>query len=223
MLIIKSKSGGFTLPSAWFEINLKQYTALYEKRLIDEEGEARFGRNDMAKILVSDPEAYAKADAGEIDHLVNEWLDTLGPMPNWLMEDPPYTVADVCPPAEIGACTQLQVESARMIISDMAEEQETVDYNELAIPLIAIFLYPLLTKKMLTDTDQIEEILPIVEAIPITEGLPLAAFFLLNLNSLKRTMSLSYHVEYPKLSRKDKLMKWFRNWRNSRKWHRSVL
>jgi len=222
MLTATTNLGSFTLPSAWFEITLKQFAALYEKRITDEEGKVSFNENDAAKSLVSDLNVYNQADASEIEYLLKEWLNTLGPMPDWLLEEAPYTIAGVRPPVEIGACTQLQVESAKMIVSDMIEEQNTVDYIVLAIPMIAIFLYPLITKKPLTDTDQIEEIIPIIEALPVTEGLPLAAFFLLNLHSLKRTMTLSFNVEYPKPSLKSRLMTKCRNWWSSRKWRRSA-
>lgn len=213
MLTAKGKNITFTLPSAWFEVTLKQYVDLYPKRKTDDEGNIRLDPYDAAKAFVSDITVYHAAPAGEIARMLEQWLPVLGPMPDWSKLELPYLVAGVRPPEEIGTCTQLQIESVKLIVDDMIEEEGAADYILLAIPMLAVLLYPLLTKKPLTDTDQIEAVIPIIEALPVTEALPLAAFFLSSLGILKPSGQMSFVISYPKAQRKGSLMAWFRSWR----------
>ncbi|GAB2549776.1 hypothetical protein [Spirosoma aerophilum] len=217
MLTAKGKNIEFTLPSAWFEVNIKQFVDLYPKRKTNEDGTIYLDPYETAKAFVSDLAAYHAAPAGDIDRMLNEWLPVLGPMPNWPALEVPFEVAGVRPPADIGLCTQLQVESARMIVNDAIEEEGEADYILLAVPMLAIFLYPLITGKPLTDTDAIAEVIPVVEALPVTEALPLSAFFLSSLASPKASGLMSFDIRYPSGPPKTLRMRWFRNWQHIRK------
>ena len=132
----------------------------------------------------------------------------------------PSRIAGITPPDELGACTLLQKWSVEELIQEQTDEgeDESLDFVSLSVTLLSIYLYPLLTGKLLENTSQIAEITDLIDQLPVTEALPLSAFFLTNWENLTPTGRTSYAISYPNQPPKAWPTRWFPNWKTIRSW-----
>lgn len=219
MLTVSIPSSQFTIPNRWEEVTLAQFSRMYSLGTAPEsqaeEGKiVRYSIQEVLKILVSDVDALLNIHAREEVSILNH-LSFLNQVPDFLSMPVPMTIAGVKPPTDLGSCSLLQKWTIDDLIRDTAEEGEAVNYITMAIWLLSVYLYPLLTGSKLTDRRQLKAVLKQVEDLPVTEALPLAAFFLSNYQRSTSSGQAIYSISYPNQPPKLWLKRWFQNWRHT--------
>lgn len=217
MLTVKAPNIHFTTASDWDEVKLHQFIELDARRTLDEEGNAFYTFRDMLECFSSDVSQLHQLGAAEEAKLIKN-LPFLKKRPDFRTLPPPDTIAGVRPPDELGACSLLQKWSVEEVMKEFDEEEKAIDFVSIAPKLLAIYLYPLLTGKLLTQSSQADEIIEQIEELPVTKALPLSAFFLTNWNNLTSTGQTSYVISYPERQEKTSLIRWFRSLRITSSW-----
>ena len=160
----------FDLPEFWHEVTLAQYlriVAVTDTRTL----------RPYLEILVADTEQLLACDAGVLTELYKkvEFLKTSADLLSWRV---PKTIGGITPPADINTCTINQYWSVEDWMVDAVEEGEPDTMFSWFVPLLAIYLSPILTGKPYSGKDLAESVLAQIEALPASEAVPLAAFFL---------------------------------------------
>lgn len=182
MLTVTAATLEFELPSEWEEVTLRQFLDLEERKEYTDEGNPYYPIRTALECFCSDKTMLYQMEAAEEQRLTDR-LPFLREAPVFAELETPEPIAGVMPPKELGACTLLQKWTMEQYISEFDDEGKEITYLSLAVPVLSVYLYPLLTGKILLDAGQLEEIKEQIEALPVTQAVPLAAFFLSNYQS----------------------------------------
>ncbi|WP_020597502.1 hypothetical protein [Spirosoma panaciterrae] len=217
MLTVTTPSSQFTIPTLWEEVTLGQFRQIYSLETAsaastDDQQTVRYSIQEVLKILASDADALLDVQARE-EVVILSHLSFLNQTPEFLSMPAPKRIAGVEPPSDLGSCTLRQKWMVDGLIQDMHEEGESVNYITMAIWLLSIYLYPLLTESKLTERKQLGLVLKQIESLPVTECLPLSAFFLSNYQRSTSTGQVSYSLSYPNRPPRPWLKRWYQNWR----------
>ncbi|GAB3546360.1 hypothetical protein [Spirosoma fluminis] len=212
MLTVKAPNIVLTFPSRWEEVTLAQFATLHRTMLRETGDETQFLFRWALEAFASDLHALHQMGAAEETQILSRltFLDTLPDFENLPV---PQRIAGVTPPSELGACTLLQKWSVDEQIEELEEEGQVVNFITIALPLLSIYLYPLLTGKPLTATSQIEQIKEQIEGLPCTGALALSAFFLRSYKSTSTSGKTSFSISPTPTPKKTWLGRWFPNWK----------
>ena len=177
MFQVKTPTSEFTLPSGWPEVTLSQYLNLFDKQVIDDDGQPSYQVADVLYVLASDAALLEQLTSADQELLLQQ-LTFMGQQPDFSQLTGSVEVNGVRLPTDFRNGTLLQKWTIEQVVRDSSNEGKSANFISIAVPVLTIYLYPILTGKPLTDASQVDEVLAQVEALPVTSALPLSAFFL---------------------------------------------
>lgn len=215
MLTVTAPKFRLTFPSSWEEVTLLQF-----QQLAAAEGNQR----SVLRALCSDPDKLRLLPDETADIQILEQLPFLGTLPENLFTPTyiPELKIDgklLHVPKDINLESLAQrwelddwIEELMATNDDAQESERQLDMSVCAVPLLSIYLSPLVSGQPFTDIEQAKAITPLVEVLPVTLALPLAAFFLSKKQRQTVSGKLSFSISYPEQARKSWPLRWFRSW-----------
>ncbi|MVM36081.1 hypothetical protein GO755_39070 [Spirosoma sp. HMF4905] len=212
MLTVTAPNLSFDVPSEWNEVTLRQFLDLEERKEFTDEGNPFYPIRTALECFCSDKTMLYQLEAGEEQRLTDR-LPYLREAPIFIKLITPEPIAGVMPPKELGACTLLQKWTIEQFMSEFEDEEKEITYLSLSVQVLSVYLYPLLTGKILLDAGQLDEINEQIEALPVTQAVPLAAFFLSNFRSSTSSGATTFVIKFPKQPPKNWLKRLYQNCR----------